>query len=143
MRKELFLLKNFINEHLYQMHDEIIDKILIKGNTMELIFSNLHFKNYNGDFCSARIIFENLENIKYDVYADIYKCNRLLIESGETLYIFDFVRYMEQNKILLEVVDILFGYNLIEIKGEMIINKRYEKKFQMFISTKDITYIFT
>ena len=140
--KKVFLLADY--DFLNQMHDEIIDDIIVTDNHIELVFNSLHFphiKNYK----KARIIFDDLEDVNCDAYVRIYFEKQCIIEKGEVLYIDEFIKFMEKEKIKLEVIDIMSGYNLIMIQGQCIDsdNSYRDENFQLVISTEKISYFFS
>ena len=107
-----------------------------------LKFSHLHFpheKQYN----SAELIFSDFEEITSDVYIEIFERINCIITSGKRFYIDEFIPYMNQNSIILEVMDILHGYEEILIRGKIINNNNsYGEHFNLSISVKKISYKF-
>lgn len=127
---------------LDQMHDEQIDEIRMDKDILVLKFSHLHFpheKQYN----SAELIFSDFEEITSDVYIEIFERINCIITSGKRFYIDEFIPYMNQNSIILEVMDILHGYEEILIRGKIINNNNsYGEHFNLSISVKKISYKF-
>lgn len=139
--KKTFLLADY--DFLDQMHDEIIDDIIVTDNQVELVFNSLRFthkKNYK----KARIVFDDLEDANCDAYIRIYLEKQCIIEKSEILYIDEFIKFMEKEKIKMEVIDIMSGYNLIMIQGQFMNsdNSYRDENFQLYISTEKISYAF-
>ncbi len=135
-----YLLSNY--DFLDQMHDETIDKISIDDNKLELTFNSLHFL-HGKQYKSAKIIFSDFEDVTTDVHIDMFVKEGCNIKSGCFKYINEFIPYMKNKKIKLEVISILSGYEEIVIKGEFINeNGSYGEHFLLSISAKKISYIF-
>ena len=134
-----FLLSDYI--FLDQMHDERVDEIDICENQLELVFNSLHFpseKNYK----SAKIMFKGFEDINSDAYIDIFTSEEKA-KICYRKYIDEFVPYMHEQKLKLEIIDILTGKELVMITGTFVNpNGYYGDKFQLVVSAKEISYLF-
>ena len=141
IEKREYLLSDY--DFLDQMHDETIDEISINDNKLELTFNSLHFP-HGKQYKSAKIIFNDFEDVKTDVHIDIVVKEGCNIKTGCLKYIDEFIPYMINKKIKLEVISILFGYEEIVIIGEFINEKgSYGEHFQLWISTKRVIYTFS
>lgn len=135
-----FLLSDF--PYLDQMHDEQIDGIKMDAESLVLKFSRLHFL-HGEQYNSAELIFSGFEEITSDVYIEIFERKNCIITSGKRFYIDEFIPYMATNNIVLEVIDILYGFAQIFIRGKVInSNNSYGEHFNLSVSSKKITYKF-
>lgn len=128
---------------LDQMHDEIIDDIVVNENQVELVFNSLHFphiKNYK----TAKIIFNDLEDANADAYFNIFLMDRGTIKNGYCRYIDEILPDIKKKTLKFEIIDITVGYNMVMILGKTIReNNERRENFQLVISTKKISYIFS
>ncbi len=135
-----------LSEHYFldQMHDEKINEITINKNEIALIFNELHFL-HTKKYSSAKILFKDLEDVNCDAYVRIFVEKQCIIEEGIILNIDEFIKYLKKEKIKLEVIDILQGYDLIMIVGCFVnIDNSYrDERFQLVVSTEKVSYIFS
>lgn len=128
---------------LDQMHDEIIDDIIVNDNQVELIFNSLHF-SHTRNYKTAKIVFKDLEDVNADIYFNVFVMDGYTTINGYHKYIDEILPDIKKEKLRLEIIDIMVGYNTVMISGEFIReNNEYRENFQIFISTEKISYIFS
>lgn len=124
----------------YQMHDEIISRINLTENSIQLCFDDIHF---NSEYRKAILEFSGMgDNVSDSAYLEIYEMKQTKISKGKKFYTEDFESLFSNNFISLIVIDVWVGYGSFMITGKVLEGDTIgNKHFLLKIESKIIDYI--
>ncbi len=123
----------------FQMHDEIIGRIILTESSIQLCFDDIHF---NSEHSKAILSFSGMEEVSCSACLEVYEVKRTKISKGEIYFTEDFESFFLDNGFSLIVVDMWVGYESFMITGKVCEGDYIgDKHFLLKIESSTLEYI--